>query len=65
MVLIYVKKQTPEICMSAVKNSGWALQYVKKQTPELCVVAVIQNRLALQYVKDLELKKIIKLKLKL
>jgi hypothetical protein len=35
------------------------------QTPELCVVAVIQNRLALQYVKDLELKKIIKLKLKL
>ena len=28
----FVKEQTPEICMAAVKQDGWALQHVKEQT---------------------------------
>ena len=35
--LQYVKEQTSEICMEAVKNNGYALQYVKEQTPEICM----------------------------
>ena len=33
--LEYVKEQTPEICLEAVKQNGCALQYVKEQTSEL------------------------------
>lgn len=28
-VLRYIKVQTPEICLAAVKQNSWALQYVK------------------------------------
>ena len=48
----YVKEQTEEICLSAVKNNGYALQYVKEQTGEICLSAVKQNGNALQYVKE-------------
>ena len=44
-------EQTPEICLAAVQQNGFALQYVKKQTPELCLMAVQQNGNSLQYVK--------------
>ena len=40
----YVKEQTPEICLEAVKESGLALQFVKEQTPEICLEAVKQER---------------------
>ncbi|MDR0643710.1 MAG: DUF4116 domain-containing protein [Treponema sp.] len=33
-------KQTPEICLEAVKNYGFALQYVHEQTPEIRLAAV-------------------------
>ena len=32
--------QTPELCMAAVTQTGWALKYVNTQTPELCMAAV-------------------------
>ena len=32
-----------EICLEAVKQSGYALEYVKEQTPEICLEAVKQN----------------------
>ena len=32
--LNYVKEQTPEICLEAVKQNGWNLKYVKEQIPE-------------------------------
>jgi hypothetical protein len=48
--LQYVKDQTPEICLEAVKQDGHALQYVKDQTPEICLEAVKQDGHALQYV---------------
>ena len=39
----YVKEQTPEICLEAVKQNGYALEYVQEQTPEICLEAVKQN----------------------
>jgi predicted RNase H-like nuclease len=50
--LKYVKEQTPEICLKAVKQNGNALEYVKEQTPELCLEAVKENGYSLQYVKE-------------
>lgn len=35
-----ISKQTPELCLEAVKQNGWALGYVREQTPELCMEAV-------------------------
>jgi len=46
----YVKTQTPEICMAAVKKHGCALKYVKTQTPKLCMAAVKRNSLAFRLV---------------
>ena len=52
---MYVKKQTPEICLAAVKRNGYALAFVKEQTKEICLEAVKQNGYALRYVKDLSI----------
>ena len=49
-VLQFVKEQTPEICMAAVKQYGQALRFVKEQTPKVCLVAVQNNGWALQFV---------------
>ena len=38
-ILEYVKEQTPEICLAAVRQYGEALQYVINKTPQLCKVA--------------------------
>lgn len=46
------KYQTNELCMTAVKQNGWALRYVEEQTPEICLEAVKKNGLALKYVED-------------
>ncbi len=51
-MLYSVDKQTPEICLVAVQQSGFALQYVKEQTPTICLAAVQQNGFALKYVKE-------------
>ena len=44
--------QTPEICLAAVQQNGYALEYVKEQTPVICLDAVQKNELALQFVKE-------------
>ena len=44
-------KQTPEICLEAVKEDGCALRYIIDQTPDICMSAVQQNGEALRYVK--------------
>jgi hypothetical protein len=51
VILQFVKKQTPKICLAAVRQDGLALQFVKDQTPEICLAAVRQDEDALQYVK--------------
>ena len=51
MALMYVKRQTPELCMAAVQNYGRALQFVQHQTPELCLAAVQNYGLALRFVQ--------------
>ena len=52
MALRYVKNQTPEMCLEAVRQNGYALEFVKDQTPEICLQAVRQKGCALQYVKN-------------
>jgi hypothetical protein len=49
--LKYVKNQTDEICLAAVKQNGLALEFVQKQTPEICSEAVNNNGLALKFVE--------------
>ena len=48
-------KQTPEICMAAVRNNGNTLKFVYEQTYEICLEAIKQNRDALQFVRDKDL----------
>jgi hypothetical protein len=48
----YVKNQTTEICMAAVKQNGYALEFVKEQTPEICMAAMKQDGLAVRYIKE-------------
>ena len=50
--LKYVKEQTTEICLIAVKQDGYALEYVKEQTNEICLEALIQNKDALKYINS-------------
>ena len=56
----YVKEQTLQICLAAIRRIGDALQDIKEQTPEICLAAVQQNGYALRYVKDFALKEQIK-----
>ena len=49
--LKYVKEQTPELCLEAVKSVGYSLEYVIHQTPEICIEAVKNWAGALQQVK--------------
>ncbi|MBQ3421636.1 MAG: DUF4116 domain-containing protein, partial [Romboutsia sp.] len=50
--LQFVKEQTPEICLEAVKQNGYALQFVKEQTPEICLEAVKEGGWTFKYVKE-------------
>ena len=52
MALAYVKKQTTDICLAAIKENGCALEYVQKPTKELYVDAVNSNIMALQHITD-------------
>ena len=47
----YVKEQTDEICLFAVRQDVYSLEYVDDQTPEICLAAVQQNPRAIRYVK--------------
>jgi hypothetical protein len=49
--LEFIEKQTPEICLAAVRQDGRALWYVKKQTQEICRAAARQNSRAINFVK--------------
>lgn len=48
---IPVKHRTPELCLTAVAQNGFALEYIKQQSQKLCETAVAQNGLALKFVK--------------
>ena len=51
-VLTYVKDQTPEICLEAVRYDANALCVVKEQTSEICLEAVRQKGHTLRFVKE-------------
>ena len=40
LALQFVKKQTVEICLEAVKQNVWSLKYIKEQTPKICLELV-------------------------
>jgi hypothetical protein len=50
----YVPKQTPELCMMAVKQNGMALSNVHRRylTPELYRAAITQNGGAIAYLEE-------------
>ena len=50
--LPYVKEQTEEICMAAVKHNGLAIKEVNEQTEKLCTAALDQNGLAIAYIRN-------------
>ena len=52
LALEYIKNQTPEICLVAVKENGWALKFVNQQTPDICLAAVKENGWALKFVNQ-------------
>jgi hypothetical protein len=52
LMICFVKEQTPEFYLAAVKQDWNALQYIKEQTPEICLEAVKKNGIALRYIKE-------------
>lgn len=44
--------RTPEICLAAVQEFGFALELVKDQTPEICLAAVKNDERVLHLVKE-------------
>lgn len=37
---MFIKNQTPEVCLAAVKNFGYSIQFVQEQTKEICLEAI-------------------------
>lgn len=54
--LEFVKKQTEEICLTAVKQDSSALELVKNQTKDVCLEAVRQNKTVMDYIRNWELR---------
>ncbi|MDW0076976.1 DUF4116 domain-containing protein [Clostridioides difficile] len=52
MALQYVREQTEEMCLEAVRQNGLALHFVKDQTEKICIEAVRQDGLAIQFVEN-------------
>ena len=48
--LRFVKEQTAEICLAAVKQNSWTLQFVEDQTEEICLEAVRQDNNVINFV---------------
>ena len=53
---MFVKDQTEEICLTAVKQDGSALEFVKNQTKDVCLEAVRQNKTVMDYIRNWELR---------
>lgn len=58
--LKYVKEQTPELCIIAVKQNRLALCSVKEQTFDICLAAVKHDADALKFISDSEIKERVK-----
>lgn len=50
--LKYVKNQTYDICLTAIKQDASAFMYVKNQTDEICMAAVKLDERNLKYIKN-------------
>lgn len=48
--LEFVKIQTPELCLTPVKQDRMTLKFIKKQTSGICIESVTKNGSALQFV---------------
>jgi hypothetical protein len=49
--LQYVRKQTEELCLIAIKKDPKCLMYVRKQTLDLCLAAIKIKPEAAKYIK--------------
>ena len=47
---MYVKHQTEELCIEAIKGDGEAIKYVKDQTEAICLEAVKENGKAIRFI---------------
>jgi subtilisin len=56
LALKYLKEQSPDTVLAAVKQNGLALQFAKHQSDEIALAAVRQNPKALQFVKNKNLE---------
>lgn len=50
--LIFIEKQTPELCMFAIKRKSWALRFVREQTEEMCREAINKDPQNMFYVRE-------------
>lgn len=52
--LAYGPWRTPEVCMAAVQQNGYAVQYLTdaQRTPEVCLAAVQQDGYAVEHLTD-------------
>lgn len=53
--LKYIKNQTEEMCILAVKQNGLMLEYVRNQTNKICGFAYHQNNDAFRFVKSVSI----------
>ena len=52
MAIKHIKEQSYELCLTAVRQDGYALKYVQNEfkTYDLCLAAVQQDGMALEFV---------------
>ena len=48
----YIKEQTPELCLEAVKKYGASLEYIKEQSDDICFAVVKKNGFMIEQVKE-------------
>jgi hypothetical protein len=42
-IIHFVKDQTEELCLEAVKNNYRSLKYIRNQTPQICMITIIAD----------------------
>ena len=62
-VLKYIKNQTEELCILAVKKLGCAFKYVNEQfrTEDMCILAIKHNGWTFEYMKEYQTERICRL----
>ena len=62
LLIEYVKRQTEELCLVAVKQNGLALQFIHDPSISVCLAAIIQNQESHKYIPENIIKRAFALK---